>query len=319
MGPRTIPGVQISYRVGIMPGPWPAGKDGASFLWTLADLCERSAIDSLWLSDRLSSPIPVPEPLTTLAAVAARTRRLKFGPSVLVLPFRTPVTVAKALATIDYLSGGRLLPAVGVGAEPPPAFEASGVPFAERGQRADEMIQILRRLWQEDEVSFRGAFYRLDRVTVLPKPAQQPLPLWVGGKSEPAQRRAGRLGDGWIPSLITPEQFARGVERVRHHAAAAGREVPADHFGALINTVLAESPAAGWRLADPHLPRGRVDEATLRDAVAFGPADVVAEKIAQYIARGGSKFILRPLCPPEAMLDQIQRLAEQVIPAIHAW
>ncbi len=310
--------MRISYRVGIMPGPWPAGKDGASFLWTLADLCERSGVDSLWFSDRLSSPLPVPEPLATLAAVAARTRRLKLGPSVLVLPFRTPVLVARELATIDYLSGGRLLPAVGVGAEPATEFEAVGVPFAERGRRADEMIQILRRLWEEDAVSFRGAFYRLDRVTVLPKPVQAPLPLWVGGKSEAAQRRAGRLGDGWIPSLITPDEFAGGVERVRHHAAAAGREVPADHYGALINTVLAESSAAGWRLADPYLPRGRVDETTLRAAVAFGPAEVVAAKIEQYIARGGSKFILRPLCPPERMLEQVRRLAEEIIPAVHA-
>lgn len=300
-----------------MPGPWPAGGDGADFLWALADLCERAGVDSLWLSDRLSSPIPVLEPLTALAAVAGRTRRLKFGPSVLVLPFRTPVVVAKELATIDYLSGGRLLPAVGVGAELPGEFAASGVPFAERGRRTDEAIRILRRLWAEDEVSFQGEFYRLDRVTVTPKPVQAPLPLWVGGKSEAAQRRAGRLGDGWIPSFITPEEFGRGVERVRLHAAAAGREVPADHFGALINYALAGSPEAGWRLADPFLPRHRVDEATLRAAGAFGPAERVAEQIGQYIARGGSKFILRPLCPPEMMLEQIRRLAEEVIPAVH--
>ncbi len=312
-----MPAVRINYRIGIMPGPWPAGKDGASFLWALADLCERSAIDSLWLSDRLSSPIPIPEPLTALAAVAARTRRLKFGPSVLVLPFRTPVVLGKALATIDYLSDGRLLPAVGIGAEPPREFEASGVPYAGRGRRADEMMQILRRLWVEDAVTFRGEFYRLEGVTILPKPVQAALPLWVGGKSEAAQRRAGRLGDGWIPSLITPDEFARGVERVREHAAAAGREVPVDHFGALINYILAESSAAGWRLAEPYLPRGRVDEATLRAAAAFGPAEVVAEQIEHYVARGGSKFILRPLCPPERMLEQIQRLAEEVIPAIH--
>ena len=312
-----MPPVEMKYRVGIMPGPWPAGKDGAEFLWTLTDLCERSGIDSLWLSDRLSSPLPVLEPLTALAAVAARTERIKFGPSVLVLPFRTPVVVAKELATIDYLSGGRLLPAVGVGVELPGEFDASGVPFKDRGRRTDEAIEIIRRLWLEDEVTFQGEFYRLERVSVLPKPVQTPPPIWIGGKSEAAQRRAGRLGDGWIPSFITPREFARGVEGVQRYAREAGREVPIDHFGALINYVFAESPEEAWRLAAPYIPRNRVDEATLRASVAFGPSEVVLRKVDEYVAAGGSKFILRPLCPPDLMLEQLQWLAEEVIPTFH--
>lgn len=309
--------VKINYRIGIMPGPWPSGPNSAGFLWKLTDLCERSGIDSLWFSDRLSSPSPVLEPVTTLAAVAARTERLKFGPSVLVLPFRTPVVVAKELATIDYLSGGRLLPAVGVGVELPREFEASGVPFKERGRRTDEAIEIIRRLWLEDEVTFLGEFYRLDRVRILPKPLQTPPPIWIGGKSEAAFRRAGRLGDGWIPSFITLEEFARGVERVQRYAEEAGREMPTDHFGVLVNYVLADSPTAGWRLADPYLPRGRVDEATLRASAAVGPPELITRTLEAYIARGGSKFILRPLCPPEIMLEQLQRLADQVIPVVH--
>ncbi len=312
-----MPSVEINYRVGIMPGPWPSETDGAAFLWKLTDLCERSGIDSLWLSDRLSSPLPVLEPLTTLAAIAARTNRLKFGPSVLVLPFRTPVVVAKELATIDYLSGGRLLPAVGVGVELPREFEASGVPFKERGRRTDEAIEIIRRLWLEEEVTFQGAFYRLDRVSIRPKPVQTPPPIWIGGKSEAALRRAGRLGDGWIPSFISSEEFAPGVERVQRYAKEAGREVPADHFGVLVNYLLTDSPEAGWRLADPYLPRGRVDEITLRASTALGPPEVVIRKLEQYIAGGGSKFILRPLCPPALMLEQLQRLAEQVVAVFH--
>ena len=309
--------VRIKFRIGIMPGPWPRGGDGADFLWKLTDLCETSGIDSLWLSDRLSSPAPVPEPLTTLAAVAARTSRIKFGPSVLVLPFRTPVVVAKELATIDYISGGRLLPAVGVGVELPREFDASGVPFKERGRRTDEAIAIIRRLWLEDEVTFQGEFYRLERVSVLPKPIQAPLPIWIGGKSEAAHRRAGRLGDGWIPSFIAPEELARGVEQVQRFAREARREVPGDHFGALVYYALADSPEAAWRLAEPHIPRGRVDEATLRSASAFGPPELVARKVEEYIASGGSKFVLRPMCPPELMLEQLQRLAEEIIPAFH--
>ncbi len=309
--------VKIRYRIGIMPGPWPSGPDGARFLWKLTDLCESSGIDSLWLSDRLSSALPVPEPLTTLAAVAARTERIKFGPSVLALPFRTPVVVAKELAMIDYLSGGRLLPAVGVGVALPEEFQASGVPFKERGRRTDEAIEIIRRLWLEDEVTYRGEFYRLERVRILPKPVQMPPPIWIGGKSDAALRRAGRLGDGWIPSFIAHEEFARGVARVQRYAKEAGREVPADHFGALVNYVLADSSEAGWRLADPYLPRGRVDETSLRASTAVGPAEVVIQTLEKYVAGGGSKFILRPLCQPHLMVEQLQRLAEQVIPAFH--
>mgnify|MGYP001597597197 CR=1 FL=1 len=312
-----MPAMEIKYRIGIMPGPWPAGPAGAAFLWDLTDLCERSAIDSIWLSDRLSSPIPVPEVMTTLAAIAARTVRLKFGPSVLVLPYRTPVVAAKELATIDYLSGGRLFPAVGIGVELPKEFEASGVPFKERGRRTDEAIQIIRRLWLEDEVTFHGEFYRLDRITIFPKPAQKPPPIWIGGKSDAAMRRSGRLGDGWIPSFITPDEFRRGVEQVQRYAREARREVPADHFGALINYTFADSRDAALKLAGPYIPRNRVEEATLAASTAFGPPEAVARKLEEYVNGGGSKFILRPLCPPEQMLDQLARLAEEVIPAFH--
>src|SRR5438045_433158 len=137
--------MQIKYRVGVMPGPWPAGPEGAAFLWRLVDLCETTEIDSLWFSERLSSPLPVPEPMTTLAAVAARTRRLKFGPSVFITPFRNPVTAAREIAMIDYLSGGRMLPAFGIGVEQEREFHAAGVPFKERGRRTDEALAIPRR------------------------------------------------------------------------------------------------------------------------------------------------------------------------------
>jgi probable F420-dependent oxidoreductase len=313
-----MPRMKVKYRIGIMPGPWPAGRDGADFLWTLSDQCERTDIDSLWLSDRLSSPAPTPEVMTTLAAVAARTTRLKFGPSVIVLPYRTPVVAAKEMATVDWLSRGRLFPAVGVGVELPREFEASGVPFRERGRRTDEAIRVIRMLWTQDEVTFQGEFYKLDRISVLPKPWQSPPPIWIGGKSEAAQKRTARLGDGWMPSFITPDEFRAGVERVQELAAAEGREVPADHFGTLVNFALAESPEQGQALAAPFIPRGRVDDATLRQCTAFGPAEVVAGKIEEYVKGGGSKFILRPMCPAEMMLDQLARLAAEVIPAYHS-
>jgi probable F420-dependent oxidoreductase len=309
--------VRVKYRIGVMPGPWPAGAAGADLFWQVVELCERTDIDSLWFNERLSAPAPVLDPLVAMAAVAARTRRLKFGPSVLVTPFRTPVVLARELATLDHLSGGRLLPAFGVGVEQVREFQAAGVPFQERGRRTDEALAILRRCWTEEEVTFEGAFWRLERVSVLPRPVQQPLPVWIGGTSEAALRRAGRLGDGWIPSFITPEQLQAGLTRAQRYAAQAGREIPGDHVGVLVNFWFAPDAAAARAAAAPYVPRGRVDDATLERVTAFGPVALLLERLDAYVRAGASKFILRPLGPPAAMLDQLQQLAEEVVPRFH--
>ena len=309
--------MRIKYRIGVMPGPWPAEPDGPAPLWRLVDLCERTEIDSVWFSELLSAPLPVPEPMTTMAAVAARTTRLKFGPSVLVMPFRTPVLAAREMAMIDYLSGGRMLPAVGIGVESEREFQAAGVPFKERARRTDEAIRIMRRCWEEDEVTFTGEFWKLERVTVRPRPVQQPFPLWIGGSSEAAMRRAGRLGDGWIPSFITPAQLKVGVEKTQEYARQAGREVPIDHFGALFYFGIDADERRARAAAEPYIPKGRVDDATLRVCTAFGPPDAVRAKLEEYVAAGASKFVLRPMGPPDRMLDQLARLAEEVVPDFH--
>jgi probable F420-dependent oxidoreductase len=310
--------MRIKYRVGVMPGAWPAGPTAADTFWRLVDLCERSDVDSLWFNERLTAPVPVLEPLAAMAAVAARTRRLKFGPSVLVTPFRSPVLLARELATIDFLSGGRLLPAFGVGVEQEREFRAAGVPFKERGRRTDEAIAIMRRCWAEDAVTHAGEFWQLEHITVLPRPVQQPLPVWIGGNSEAAMRRAGRLGDGWIPSFITPEQFRVGVDKTRAFAVEAGREVPADHFGALVYFCLAPDRAAATAMAMPFVPRGRVDDAALARCTAFGPPALLAERLEEYVRGGGSKFVLRPMCPPDRMLEQVERVAAEIVPLLHA-
>ena len=309
LGPAKI-------RIGVMPGAWTDAPEAGAEFWRLVDLCEGTAIDSLWLSDRLLAPTL--EPLTALAAVAGRTRRLKFGTAALVLPFRNPLLTAKAIATLDVLSGGRVFPVVGVGVDQRREWEAAGVPPGTRGARTDEALAVIRRLFAEAEVTHQGSYFTLDRVRLVPRPVQAPPPLWIGGTTEAALRRAGRLGDGWLASLVTPEAFERGVERILAHAAAAGRALPGDHFGTIIPFALAESPEAGWRAAEPRLPRDRADEATLRAAVAVGPLDAVAARIEEYVRRGGTKFVLRPLGPPATRLDQLAALAESVIPAFHA-
>jgi len=130
-------------------------------------------------------------------------------------------------------------------------------------------------------------------------------------------RRAGCLGDGWIPSFIRPEQLRIGVERTQAFASAAGREVPVDHFGALFYYCLDPDPAVARALATPFIPRERADDATLERCTAFGPPALVRERLEEYVAGGASKFILRPMCPPDRMLDQIAQLAADVVPAFH--
>src|SRR5439155_523720 len=226
--------MQIKYRIGIMPGPWPAGSpgEGVDFFWRLIDVCERTEIDSIWFSDRLSSPLPVLEPMTTMAAVAARTRRLKFGPSVLIAPFRSPVLAARQLAMLDYLSGGRVLPAVGIGVEQEREFLAAGVPFRERGRRTDEAIQVMRRCWEEPEVTFAGEFWRLDRA---------PLHSARAGRCADA-RRLHRVRTGRARQRAT-----RAVRPGRRLEVRATTDVPA--------RADARAARAARRRRDPGLPR----------------------------------------------------------------
>jgi alkanesulfonate monooxygenase SsuD/methylene tetrahydromethanopterin reductase-like flavin-dependent oxidoreductase (luciferase family) len=125
------------------------------------------------------------------------------------------------------------------------------------------------------------------------------------------------LGDGWIPSLITPDELRAGVQKVQELAAAAGRQVPEDHFGTLISYAIADTDEAARALAQPYIQRGRVDDATMRQCTAFGPVGRLLEKVEEYVKGGASKFILRPLCPPDRMLEQLAHVGEHVCPEYH--
>jgi probable F420-dependent oxidoreductase len=177
-------------------------------------------------------PIPptldIPDPLDTLAFVAAATSRIVLGTGVLLLPYHHPVVLAKRLATIDVLSGGRMrLFTVGLGTLPGEAH-ATGVDFASRGRRADEAIDVLRLLWGggAEGVSFHGEFFDFDDLTCYPKPyGVAHLPIHIGGSSRPAARRAGRRGDGWFAGgLLTPDERRAHLELARATAEAAGRD-----------------------------------------------------------------------------------------------
>src|SRR5262249_19152871 len=168
---------------------------------------ERCGFDSLWLSEVLTTGVL--DPLSALAYAAGVTRKLKLGTTMTVTA-RNPVRMAKELATIDRLSGGRLLLVFVPGLTNRLEDQALGVPVKERGAWLDEVLPLTRRLWSEDEVVHQGALFCYDGVSVQPRPLQNPLEVWLGGNAKSALRRAGRLSDGWLPSLCTPEEAAAG-------------------------------------------------------------------------------------------------------------
>lgn len=302
--------LKVLLSVGL--GPWAFGRAGAEAFWRFVDRAEELGLDSIWLSDRVVTLVPgsafVLDPLVALAGVAARTRNLKLGTSVYVLPLRNPVIAAKELATIDFLSQGRMLLAVGVGVEGDREYRACDVPKSERGGRLDEALAVMRRLWNEDGVTHEGRYYHLDGITVEPKPVG-PLPIWLGGRSEAAYRRIGRLCDGWLPSQTMPDEIADGIQRIQRYAAQAGREIEEDHFGGVMLFHVAESREAALRHAHPFLASRRTDH-TADEFAALGTLRECVDHVARYVEAGASKFVLRPAAPSEAIFEQLEALAE---------
>ena len=237
----------MSIRIGLAPGPWDLSRQGSDFLWEFIEATEAQGWDSLWFSDLITAPQFSLEPLTTLGAVAGRTRRLKFGTSVLAQAVRNPVITAKELATLDFISGGRMLPAVGLGTEDPYLYEACGVEKRQRAARVEEAVPLMRRLWREENVTHRGRFYGLQDISITPRPAREGLPVWIGGRSEAALHRVGRIGDGWLASSVTPEEVARSIPVIHQAARAAGRQIDEDHFGVLLAVYATEEGAAAAR------------------------------------------------------------------------
>ncbi|HWS45578.1 MAG TPA: LLM class flavin-dependent oxidoreductase, partial [Acidimicrobiia bacterium] len=188
-------------------------------LGALAEALERHGFDSLWLSERISGPAP--DPLLGLTFAAARTRRIKLGTSVSVLPGRSPALVAKEWATLDVLSTGRALPAFGLGIAHPVEQQAFAVERRDRASIFDEALPLLRRFWTEDSVDHDGRWFHYEQMSVLPKPAHA-LDVWLGGRAPSELRRVGRLGDGWLASFSTPEQCKAGrvtIEDTADHEA----------------------------------------------------------------------------------------------------
>jgi probable F420-dependent oxidoreductase len=249
------------------------------------------------------------EPLAMLGHLAHATRRIRLGTSVLVIPYRHPLVVAKMLATIDLLSKGRVILGAGTGWLREEFEALAAPPFEERGRVTDEYLTLMRRAWTTDPVSFDGRYVRVHDVHALPKPAQRGgIPIWVGGHSDAAVRRAGTLGDAWHPiglrppAVLLPDEYATRAKQVRAHAQAAGRDP-----GAVTLTFRA-----------PMEVRSRRDKAPGGERPLFqGTADEVIADIRRYHAAGVTHFVFDPTRPDlRAVLASLERFADEVRPRV---
>ena len=207
-------------QIGLMLG----GLSTAADLGELAAEAEALGFASLWMGDHVAFPAPILDPLQVLACFAAHTHRVRLGTCVYLLPLRHPTIVAKMVASLDYIAGGRMIFGVGVGGEFPGEFQASGVPVNERGARTNESLAMLRKLWRGEDVVHAGRFFNIGPVRLAPPPPQgAALPIWVGGRSEAALRRTARHGDGYVGYMLDVDGFRRRMDRIRTLAASGPR------------------------------------------------------------------------------------------------
>jgi probable F420-dependent oxidoreductase len=267
----------------------------------IADAAERLGFDSVWTTDHVIMPDTLPEPygdiletMATLTWIAARTERIALGTSVVVLPQREPVLLAKQAATIHHLSRGRLTVGVGVGwAEGEFAF--LGADFAARGRRLDEYMGVLRALWGSRTPSFHGETVDIEHALFSPVDDElPPIPIVVGGSSRAALRRIAELGDGWHANNVTPAEFTAGVAAI---AAASDRPM---HHSLRMTTVLGDS-------ADPHAAERHLTGSPAR----------MAERLGEWRELGVEEVVLdlRPASTRE-YLDAIETIAGEVLPAL---
>lgn len=288
--------VRIGYGLGVR-----TSLNDQSFL-DVVDTLEALRFDSLWLSERIGGNAP--DPLVAMSMAAARTTHLKIGMSVMVLPGRNPVILAKELATLDRMSNGRLLPAFGLGVADPHEQQAFGVERSQRAKMFNEALAVLRSCWTDNEVTFHGDFFHYDNLRVRPQPLQSPPEVWLGGIAESELKRVGRLADGWLPSFVTPADALAGWHTVTQIASDHEREIDPEHFGVLIPYVIGDAPA-------PLLDSLRTRRPDLDDVSVLVPNswEKLSHTIEQFVEVGASKFVVVPLSEPHSVTEWNEHLA----------
>jgi probable F420-dependent oxidoreductase len=293
-----------------------SGRPDAGAMVELAERAEAAGFDSVWAGDSLLAR-PRFEPLTLLAAAAARTRRVELGTAVLVAPLRNPVLLAHSAATVDLLAQGRLILGVGFGTRTPAIqreFAAADADYERRAGRMRELMQICRLLWSGEPVTFEGRYWTLDEATLLPKPHRPGgPPLWVGGNGPTSIRIAGQHGDGYFPNSGTPE-LLRGAWQGVQDAAPAGRR-PLLAYYATVNVgpdaALAQRDLEQFIERYYNAPFAAISK---RQACCAGSADACLEWLDGFISQGVEHLVLRLASEDQA--TQFQRVVSELLPRL---
>ena len=316
--PHLKIGIQtIHRRTEPAVGPWLPKIDELQALVSQIDRC---GFDSIWVADHIWYPAAILDPLLMLAQAAVVSRRLLLGIGVYLLPLRHPVPVAKMVATLDHLSEGRLIFGVGIGGEFAKEYEACGVPVKERGARLSEAIPLLRSLLRGETVDHKGRHYPGFSGLALQPPARQPggPPIWVGGRADAALARTGRLADGWISYVVTPETFRAGLDKIAVAAEGAGRKIERFGTGHLLFTRLDDSYEQALEAAATTLSHryGTDMRRAAERYGALGRAEQVAERIRAFHAAGVRHLSIDLLGPYEERPAHIDRFAGEVLPLL---
>ena len=305
----------MSVRLGFGLTNYPFDSPRSYFRW--AEYLEESGVDSMWQSDRLVSTDSYLESLTALATLASCTEKIKFGMNAIVVPLRDPLILAKQCATVDYLSNGRLLPMFGVGYPNAAEWSAIGKSSDHRGSIANEMFQLMERLWTEESIDFDGKYFQYKNASIAPRPVQQPIPLWIGGSSKAAAKRTARLGSGWIGGAASPADVANSIAMIKEELVNVGRTIDEDHYGASIAFRIGSTDDDAVKNS-PLLQRtGIGDEIDLNPLFCIGDSAKLVQRLREYVAVGASKFVLFPVSSGDAdTFDQTRRVIEEVKPLL---
>lgn len=302
----------MKVRIGIGPIPIDGPEaDVGPGLAELVDELEAHRVDSVWLSDLVSSRHSV-DPMIGLAYAAGRTERLKLGTGVLVLPGRNPALVAAQLAGMAALAPGRVLPAFGVR----PALESDRtmfpVPDGRRAEVFEEALAVVRALLTDPVVTHHGEFFQLDEASVGPLPAK-PLDLWLGGRLPVGMSRIGRLGDGWLASFVTPDEALRCRAQIERAATDAGREIEQDHYGT--NLLVVPDDQLETAALDTALVRARARRKDLdpERLICRGWA-AARDELRRFVDAGLTKFVVRPATAVASRRTFLDQFTTELIP-----
>ena len=301
----------MAIGIGMGTSVFPFDNARDYFKWV--DKCEAGKVDSIWQTDRLVSKESMLECLSAMAILAGYTESIRFGMNVASIAIRDPLVTAKQCATIDYISGGRLLPAFGLGSKISRDYTATNISTKGRGKKADEALEIVSRLWAEDSVTFQGEHFSYKDAVITPKPANATIPLWIGGSSQIAVKRTARIGTGWLGGIDSPETAGAVISGVKEALKNTEREIDDDHYGATLlfrfgnqedRSVLSTTKGITARMGK-----------NAKRYYVVGNTSEIVERIKEFIDVGCQKFVLLPMASgTKEVMEQTRLCIDEIIP-----